>query len=70
MKPRHSLNRQIQEVEREIHMRRMVYPRLVGKKYRSKGEIDELIATMESVLETLQELRATAIASKLDKQRS
>ena len=54
---KHSLRMQIQEVEREIRMRRQVYPRLISKGQMRNGEAVELIETMESVLETLQQLQ-------------
>jgi len=50
----HSLRVQIEEVEREIRMRRGVYPRQVAKGKLRQGEADELIRRMESVLGTLR----------------
>jgi len=52
---KHSLRVQIQEVEREIRMWREVYPRMVFKNKYRKSEAEELIAIMESVLQTLQQ---------------
>jgi hypothetical protein len=53
----HSLRVQIQEIEREIRMRREVYPRQVSRgKYR-RSEAEELIAIMESVRATLIKLQ-------------
>lgn len=50
----HSLSVMIAEVERELRLRRAVYPRMVTRgKYRM-GEAEELIRIMESVLATLQ----------------
>ena len=54
---KHSLRMQIQEVEREIRMRRQVYPRQIALGNMRNGEAVELIETMESVLETLQQLQ-------------
>lgn len=53
----HSLNVQIKEVEREIRKRREVYPRLVAQEKLRRSEAAELIAIMESVLQTLTTLR-------------
>lgn len=53
---RHSLSQMIAEVEREIRMRRQVYPGLVTRKRYRHSEAMELIAIMESVLQTLQYL--------------
>jgi hypothetical protein len=50
----HPLRIQIEEVEREIRMRRSVYPRQVAKGKLRQGEADELIKRMESVLATLR----------------
>jgi len=57
IKTKHSLRVQIEEVEREIRMRRDVYPRQVSRKRMRHGEAEERIAMMESVLATLQELQ-------------
>ena len=54
---KHSIAIQIQEVEREIRMRREVYPRRVHRHTMRQGEADEHIARMESVLQTLQQLQ-------------
>ena len=56
-KRKHSLRVMIQEVEREIRMRRQVYPRLIFKGEMRNGEAVELIEMMESVLATLQQLQ-------------
>ena len=54
---KHSLRVMIQEVEREIKMRRQVYPRQIARGTMRNGEAVELIEMMESVLETLQQLQ-------------
>jgi len=56
-KRKHSLRVQIQEVEREIRMRRQEYPRQIARDAMRNGEAVELIEMMESVLETLQQLQ-------------
>lgn len=53
----HSLRVQIQEVEREIRMRRIQYPRAIARREMLNGEAVELIAIMESVLATLQHVQ-------------
>jgi hypothetical protein len=50
----HSLSVQIDEVEREISMRRYVYQKQVARKAMRQGEADEKIKRMESVLATLR----------------
>jgi hypothetical protein len=55
-KQKHPLRIQIQEVERELRMRRDVYPRLQHKGKMRAGEVAEHISRMESVLQTLHEL--------------
>jgi hypothetical protein len=50
----HSLSVQIDEVEREISMRRYVYAKQVARKAMRQGEADEKIKRMESVLATLR----------------
>jgi hypothetical protein len=54
---RHSPRVMIAEVQREIRKRREVYPRLVNKGRMRHGEMEELIAIMESVESTLTELQ-------------
>lgn len=49
------LKDQIACVEREIAMRRRVYPRWVESGKLKQGEADEEIRRMEAVLETLRE---------------
>jgi hypothetical protein len=53
---KHSLRIQVQEVERELRMRRQVYASQVSRGKMRAGEAAELISRMESVLETLHEL--------------
>jgi hypothetical protein len=53
----HSLAMQIAEIEREITMRKNVYPRLVAKHAMRASHAQMQIAIMESVLATLLELR-------------
>ena len=48
---------QIKAVEREISMRRRVYPNWVASKRMSKEKADKEIAAMEAVLETLKEVQ-------------
>ena len=48
-----SLSDQIKCVEREIDMRRRVYPRRVINKTITEGEKDREIAAMQAVLNTL-----------------
>lgn len=54
MAKRYSLKSQIAEVEREIAMRRKVYPSRVAARVMSQGEADLQLGLMESVLETLR----------------
>jgi hypothetical protein len=55
-----SLVAQIQEVEREIALRRRVYPRQVFNGRMKQAEADEHLLLMECVLETLRRLRAAS----------
>lgn len=48
---------QIKAVEREIGMRRRVYPNWVASKRMSQEKADKEIAAMEAVLETLKEVQ-------------
>jgi len=52
-----SLDEQIACVEREIAMRRRVYPKWVGKGRMTPARADHEIETMEAVLRTLQSLQ-------------
>jgi hypothetical protein len=53
----HSLQMQIAEIEREITMRRKVYPTLIGKRAMRQAEADMRIGILESVLATLLEIK-------------
>jgi hypothetical protein len=55
---------QIKCVEREIAMRRRVFPRLVERQKMSQGEADREIATMEAVLRTVQQSHYVATGIK------
>lgn len=48
---------QIKAVEREINMRRRVYPKWVENKRMSQEKADKEIAAMQAVLETLKEVQ-------------
>lgn len=48
---------QIKTVEREIGMRRRVYPNWVASKRMSQEKADKEIKNMEAVLETLKEVQ-------------
>jgi hypothetical protein len=58
MTRRRTLTAQIQEVERELAMRRRVYPGLVSQRRMRQGEADEHLLRLECVLETLRWLDA------------
>jgi hypothetical protein len=49
-----TLPEQIAEIEREIELRRRVYPRWVADRKLTQGTADRQIAAMEAVLRTLQ----------------
>ena len=51
-----SLDRQMRAVEREIDMRRQVYPRRVADGKMSQQFADEELAIMEAVLATLKRI--------------
>lgn len=51
------LRHQIEEVERELVMRRQVYPGLVRRKTMRQGEADLHMGRMEAVLATLRWLQ-------------
>lgn len=51
------LTAQIKCVEREITMRKRVYPRRIGLGRMNAKFADQQLALMEAVLKTLQELR-------------
>lgn len=48
---------QIKAVEREIGMRRRVYPNWVASKRMNQEKADKEIASMEAVLETLKKVQ-------------
>lgn len=48
------LTAQVQEVEREIKLRRRVYPRWIADGRLSQGAADRQIETMKAVLATLR----------------
>lgn len=52
-----TIEEQIKAVEREIGMRRRVYPNWVASKRMSQEKADKEIAAMEAVLETLKEVQ-------------
>lgn len=54
------LSVQIKSIEREIGMRKRVYPRWVENNRMSQAKADEEIAAMEAALETLREVEARA----------
>ena len=53
-----SLTSQVAAVQREIHQRGSVYPRLVAKGQMRQSEADLHISHMQAVLDTLEWLRA------------
>ena len=59
-----SLQNQIREVEREIALRKQVYPSWVARKKMRQGEADEHLARMQAVLATLEWLAANEAAIK------
>jgi hypothetical protein len=58
MTRRRTLTAQIQEVERELAMRRRVYPNEVSRRRMRESEADEHLLRLECVLETLRWLDA------------
>lgn len=51
-----TIQQQHQAAERELNLRRRVYPRWVVAKRMSQAKADEEIANMEAIVETLQAL--------------
>jgi len=51
-----SLNQQIEEVEREIALRKKVYPHQVARRLMRQSVADYHMARMRAVLETLEQL--------------
>lgn len=58
------LSQQIEELEREIGLRRGVYPRQVGSGKMRQGEADFHMARIESALKTLKWLKDNEEAIK------
>lgn len=52
-----TIEEQIKAVEREIGMRRRVYPNWVASKRMSQEKADKEIKNMEAVLETLKQVQ-------------
>ena len=52
------LTEQLKEVERELAIRRAVYPGLVERKRMKQGAADECMARLAAVAETLRQLMA------------
>lgn len=52
-----SLARQIECAERELRLRRSVYPRRIENRQMTQAKADEEIACMEAVLVTLKSMR-------------
>lgn len=52
------LDDQIAEIERELGMRRRVYPHMVAKGTYDQGQADRQVARLEAVLATLTWLKA------------
>lgn len=59
-----SLAQQIEEVERELELRRRVYPHQVARGQMRQSIADYHMARMQAVLRTLQWLRANEDAIK------
>lgn len=55
-----TIDEQIECVEREIKMRRKVYPNRVAREQMTQSFAAEQIVTMEAVLETLRAVKARA----------
>ena len=53
-----SLEAQIEEVEREIEMRKRVYPRMIVARSLKQGQADYYVARMQAVHTTLTALLA------------
>jgi hypothetical protein len=52
------LRSQIAEVRRELQMRRVVYPKLIGRGQITQDDANRRTAAMEAVLQTLTQLAA------------
>lgn len=57
MKRKISIEQQISEIQREIGLRKNVYPGLVARGRMRQGEADEHMARIEAALTTLQWIR-------------
>ena len=53
-----SLSQQIEEVEHELRMREVVYPKLVLRKQKAQSAADMNMMRMRAVLDTLKWLQA------------
>ncbi|MDO8837997.1 MAG: hypothetical protein Q7V31_03650 [Parvibaculum sp.] len=53
-----SIAQQIEEVEREIELRKRVYERIAASKPREKSTLEYHMARMQAVLATLRKLQA------------
>ena len=53
-----SLDMQIKEVQRELALRRSVYPKLLATKRLTEGQADSAMQALTAVLATLQQLQA------------
>jgi len=56
-----SLAQQIEEVERELKLRREVYPRMIAKGALRQSVADYHMQRMQAVLETLRRLQENAV---------
>lgn len=73
MTAKHSIDQQIDEVIRELGLRKSVYPHQVARQKMTQEKADEHMARMESVLATLKWLQGkneTAIEDLLKKARA
>ena len=64
-KPRFDLVRQIACIERELRLRRRVYPRWVEDKRLTGQEAEDEILAMEAVLATLKEVKTAGEPEQL-----
>ena len=56
-----TIERQLQAAERELALRRRVYPRWIEKKKMTQAKADDEIAAMEAITETLRGLMPAEI---------
>lgn len=59
-----TIEEQIAEVERELAMRRRVYPRMIEIKKTTKPKADRQIAVLEAVLDTLRAIKTAQPATQ------